>query len=147
MPRLLSQLLVLLLLLSAGGRAPQRDGGGVMLLAAAAAPAPHALPWLWSGIQGLSPACNDGACMRAFGTVRALHHDAPRDAHGPCNTPTHPPSTPSQYSALGRLEAGLAAQDMKAIMQTMEAKVRERRLGACDDGMTCSVWDALAHSP
>ena len=71
---------LLLLLLQLGG--PQQQHG-----AAHAAPAPpHAFPWLWSSIPGLSPGCNEGTYRRTVGP-----HPGPAPAHltliSPHNTP------------------------------------------------------------
>lgn len=63
--RLALELPLVLLLLARDGpqRGGQKKGGGTTTLLAAAAPAPHAFPWLWSGIPGLSPACDQGASV------------------------------------------------------------------------------------
>lgn len=70
--RRLPLLPLLLLLLGDGGPQPRLAGGGGTrgaMFAAAAGPAPRALPWLWSDIPGLSPACDQGLyaiCLTSF---------------------------------------------------------------------------------
>lgn len=61
--RLALPLVSVLLLLHGPERGGQKKGSGTTTLLAAAAPAPHAFPWLWSGIPGLSPACDQGASL------------------------------------------------------------------------------------
>lgn len=80
-------LLVLLLLLAGGGW----SGTQGAMLAAAAAPAPHALPWLWSGIPGLSQDCDAGACLLSMCACPAN----PPPPTRPIHTFIHPYNTHS----------------------------------------------------
>lgn len=122
-------LLIVLLLLGAGGSPPRA-------MVAAAAPAPHALPWLWSGILGLSPACNEGVWTDAcHALLFPPHPTCMCDSPNPSTFNAFPHHHDITNPALARLEAGLAAQDGKAVMAAIEAKVVRRRADVMHDSL------------